>query len=308
MDVLELLWSENPDTWSGKLAKYGAASWGRYIFRALTAADAFFWNSAKEGRAWLETSRRLAKGDNLQTALGLDAPQWAAAQEQAAEELKAAGRGSRTADIDRRAMEIVEAGREADITHEARKWAAHATYNYDSEGTMGVFAAGMNLITKHFPPARAVVPFVRIVANMTDVNLDWTPIGLLRAAKGSHLWNMKSSGGRIVAGEKFSPRDRAERAIAGAVGTLALVANVAVAGMLYAWREGDANMRSVWLCSRNDALGNLAVMGAAAGVFGTGAAWPDLLVAAAMAALAISGGWAVLRQARAELRHGPRNF
>ena len=222
MDVLELLWSENPDTWSGKLAKYGAASWGRYIFRALTAADAFFWNSAKEGRAWLETSRRLAKGDNLQTALGLDAPQWAAAQEQAAEELKAAGRGSRTADIDRRAMEIVEAGREADITHEARKWAAHATYNYDSEGTMGVFAAGMNLITKHFPPARAVVPFVRIVANMTDVNLDWTPIGLLRAAKGSHLWNMKSSGGRIVAGEKFSPRDRAERAIAGAVGTLAL--------------------------------------------------------------------------------------
>lgn len=88
----------------------------------------------------------------------------------------------------------------------------------------------------------------------------------------------------------------------GAVGTLALVANVAVAGMLYAWREGDANMRSVWLCSRNDALGNLAVMGAAAGVFGTGAAWPDLLVAAAMAALAISGGWAVLRQARAELR------
>ena len=222
MDVLELMWSENPDTWSGKLAKYGAASWGRYIFRALTAADAFFWNSAKEGRAWLETSRRLAKGDNLQTALGLDAPQWAAAQEQAAEELKAAGRGSRTADIDRRAMEIVEAGREADITHEARKWAAHATYNYDSEGTMGVFAAGMNLITKHFPPARAVVPFVRIVANMTDVNLDWTPIGLLRAAKGSHLWNMKSSGGRIVAGEKFSPRDRAERAIAGAVGTLAL--------------------------------------------------------------------------------------
>ena len=85
------------------------------------------------------------------------------------------------------------------------------------------------------------------------------------------------------------------------VGALALAANVGVAIVLYRFRNGDADMRSVWLCTRNDALGNLAVMGAAAGVFGTGAAWPDLLVAAAMAALAISGGWAVLRQARAAL-------
>ena len=66
----------------------------------------------------------------------------------------------------------------------------------------------------------------------------------------------------------------------GAVGVLALAANVGVAVMLYAWRDGDANMRSVWLCTRNDALGNLAVMAAAAGVFGTGSAWPDLAVAA----------------------------
>lgn len=87
----------------------------------------------------------------------------------------------------------------------------------------------------------------------------------------------------------------------GAVGALALVANVAVAGMLYAYRNGDANMRSVWLCSRNDALGNLAVMGAALGVLGTRSGWPDLLVAGVMAALAITSGWSVLRQARAEL-------
>lgn len=88
----------------------------------------------------------------------------------------------------------------------------------------------------------------------------------------------------------------------GAVGTLALVANVGVAALLYTWREGDANMRSVWLCSRNDALGNLAVMGAAVGVFGTGAAWPDLVVATGMAALASSGGWSVLKHARSELK------
>jgi Co/Zn/Cd efflux system component len=88
----------------------------------------------------------------------------------------------------------------------------------------------------------------------------------------------------------------------GAIGLLALAANLGVAVLLYAWREGDANMRSVWLCTRNDALGNLAVMAAALGVFGTGAAWPDLAVAAIMAGLAISGGISVVRQALGELR------
>jgi Co/Zn/Cd efflux system component len=88
----------------------------------------------------------------------------------------------------------------------------------------------------------------------------------------------------------------------GSIGLLALIANVGVAALLYAYREGDANMRSVWLCSRNDAIGNVAVMLAALGVFGTGSAWPDLAVAVVMAVLAISGGYAVFRQARRELR------
>ena len=88
----------------------------------------------------------------------------------------------------------------------------------------------------------------------------------------------------------------------GVVAVLALLVNVAVAWMLYAFREGDANMRSVWLCSRNDAIGNAAVLLAAVGVFGTGSAWPDLLVASLMGALALQGGWSVLRQARAELK------
>lgn len=90
----------------------------------------------------------------------------------------------------------------------------------------------------------------------------------------------------------------------GLVGLLALLANAGVALMLYRFRAGDANMRSVWICSRNDAIGNLAVLAAAAGVFGTGTAWPDLIVAAIMAALGLSGGWQIVRQARAEL-HGP---
>ncbi len=88
----------------------------------------------------------------------------------------------------------------------------------------------------------------------------------------------------------------------GVVGTLALAANVGVAVMLWAFREGDANMRSVWLCSRNDAIGNVAVVLAAAGVFGTGSAWPDLAVAVLMAALGLSAARSVMGQARRELR------
>ncbi|MCM2320343.1 MAG: cation transporter [Pseudomonas sp.] len=87
----------------------------------------------------------------------------------------------------------------------------------------------------------------------------------------------------------------------GAVALLALLANLAVALLLYAFRDGDADMRAVWLCSRNDALGNLAVLLAAAGVFGTASGWPDLLVALAMGCLALSSGLAVMRQARREL-------
>ncbi|NRF65638.1 cation transporter [Aquincola sp. S2] len=87
----------------------------------------------------------------------------------------------------------------------------------------------------------------------------------------------------------------------GLIGALALTANVSVALLLYRFRDGDANMRSVWLCTRNDAIGNLAVLAAAAGVFGTGTRWPDLAVAATMAVLALTAAFSVVRQARGEL-------
>jgi Co/Zn/Cd efflux system component len=87
----------------------------------------------------------------------------------------------------------------------------------------------------------------------------------------------------------------------GLIALLALLANVSVTVMLYRYRTGDANMRSVWLCSRNDAFGNIAVMLAALGVFGTRSAWPDLAVAVGMASLAIWGGWSVIQHARLEL-------
>jgi Co/Zn/Cd efflux system component len=90
--------------------------------------------------------------------------------------------------------------------------------------------------------------------------------------------------------------------VIGVVGFAALVANGGVALMLYRFRSGDANMRSVWICSRNDAVGNLAVLLAAMGVFGTGTGWPDVMVASIMGALALWGGWQITSQARSELR------
>lgn len=88
----------------------------------------------------------------------------------------------------------------------------------------------------------------------------------------------------------------------GAVGFAALIANAASFILLWAYRDGDSNMRSVWLCSRNDVIGNLAVLLAAFGVFGTGRGWPDVIVGLVMGALAIQGAWLVIRHATDELR------
>ena len=88
----------------------------------------------------------------------------------------------------------------------------------------------------------------------------------------------------------------------GAVSLLALAVNVGVAALLYRHRAGDAQRRSVWLCSRNDALGNLAVMAAAVGVWSTAHGWPDIAVALVLAGLALSSGASVIKQARRELR------
>jgi Co/Zn/Cd efflux system component len=90
--------------------------------------------------------------------------------------------------------------------------------------------------------------------------------------------------------------------VMGVVGVAALIANGGVAIMLYRFRTGDANMRSVWICSRNDAVGNAAVLLAAMGVFGTGAGWPDVIVAAIMGGLGLWGGSQIVNQAWRELR------
>ncbi len=99
-----------------------------------------------------------------------------------------------------------------------------------------------------------------------------------------------------------------EAEIMGVIGVLALVTNLVSVMLLVRYKDGDANVRSVWLCSRNDAIGNLAVMVAALGVWGTASGWPDLVVAAIMAGLFLSSAWQITRQAlqeRAAEAHDP---
>jgi len=121
-------------------------------------------------------------------------------------------------------------------------------------------------------------------------------------------WTMAGYGVVVLAAAAWNVWRGAqpEAATMAGVGLLALLVNVSVAVLLYAFREGDANMRSVWLCSRNDAIGNVAVMAAAAGVFGTGTLWPDVAVAVLLAVLSLAAARSVITHARAELRPAPR--
>jgi Co/Zn/Cd efflux system component len=117
--------------------------------------------------------------------------------------------------------------------------------------------------------------------------------GISLAAMG--LWVLGFTAYRVLV------LDAPEALVMGAVGVLALAANVGSALLLYRFRNGDANVRSVWLCSRNDAIGNVAVVGAAGLVALSGSGWPDVAVAAAMACLFLSSAIQIVRQALGEL-------
>jgi cation diffusion facilitator family transporter len=120
--------------------------------------------------------------------------------------------------------------------------------------------------------------------------------GATMAAFGT--WVIFSAAQRAISGSEPDPMTM------GGIATLALAVNVGVALLLYRYRGGDSNARSIWLCSRNDAIGNIAVLGAALSVFALGSRWPDLLVAVLIAALNLSAALQVVRQALEELRHG----
>lgn len=110
------------------------------------------------------------------------------------------------------------------------------------------------------------------------------------------LWVLGSAAGSAMAGTV------PDAPVMSLVGLLALAANVSVAALLFAGRRGDATLRSVWLCSRNDALADVSVMVAAAGVWTLGEGWPDLVVGIVVAGLVLGAAWSILRQAMSELR------
>lgn len=91
------------------------------------------------------------------------------------------------------------------------------------------------------------------------------------------------------------------------ISAIALAVNLGCTVLLYKFRAGDSNARSVWICSRNDALGNIAVMFAAGGVFAFATVWPDIIVATILAGLALHATWEIIRDAKRELKHVPGN-
>ena len=110
------------------------------------------------------------------------------------------------------------------------------------------------------------------------------------------LWVLGAASYRVFSGSEPEPM------IMGSIALMALVANMSVAVMLYRFREGDSNMQSIWLCSRNDAIGNVAVLIAAVGVTATASRWPDLMVAIIIASLSLSAAYTILKLAFQEMR------
>lgn len=198
--TLELIYSDNPQTWKQKL-KNGAAL-GRFVFRALGAGDAFFYHTSKEARAWLEAARYAstqtkANGGDFTTYLAeqlANGPtQYQQAMTQARAELAAAGRASNHATVERRAWEIMEAARPVDLNAKASRFGDLTTFTQAPEGTMGAVAGLINDAHKRLSlpspwgPIRVLtpfIPFVNIVANVTSTALDYTPVGILRGSLG----------------------------------------------------------------------------------------------------------------------------
>lgn len=246
--VLELLYIENPRTWRQKAGN--AVALGRYVGRLLMAEDGFWNGTARSAAQWMAASRlaregvREGKGDyatRMAAELANSPDEAKAALAQAEAELRDAGRPPRPGDVRRRAWEIMEAKRPITVRAEGRRFAEVATFNTKPEGAWGLVAEGLQYLTRNFViPTRHgdlpifrlyVFPFVNVVANVSSMGLDFTPIGIARGIKGSHLI------GRSEKLTPFSEAERRQRLAAGVAGTLAMGSLIAAA--LSNDEEGD---------------------------------------------------------------------
>ena len=245
--TLELIHTDNPQTW-GERFKNGL-SLGRFVFRALAAGDAFFYHTAKEGRAWLEAARYAGTqvqanggnfGDYLAEQLQNGPTRYQQALAQAQAELAGTGRSSSYGHLDRRAWEIMESTRPEDLKAKAGRFGDLTTFTQEPEGTMGAVAGLINDAHKRLSlpspwgPIRVLtpfIPFVNIVANVTSTALDYTPVGIVRGSLGRfsrHALDRSKV--------DFSPWEARQRVASGMLGTLG-------AGLSFAWalalRERD---------------------------------------------------------------------
>lgn len=190
------------------------------------------------------------------------------------------------------------------VADDDRRWRTALWIALAVNGGMFAIEAGAGLAAGSRSLQADALDFLGDAANyaislgVTGLALRWRArAALLKGATlaAFGIWVLCTTAWAVLSGST----PRAE--VMGLVGAAALIANLGVAALLFSFRKGDANRRSVWICSRNDAIGNLAVLAAAAGVFGTGSRWPDLVVAAIMAGLALWGGWQIVRHAVQEL-------
>lgn len=229
--TLELLYSDDPKTWTERF-KNGIAL-GRFVFRALSAGDALFFHTAREGRAWLEASRYAATqqklnggnfADYLAEQLNHGPTRFRQALAQAQAEASAGNRTLTENESLRRAWEILEQLRPADLNETAKRFGTLVTFSQEPEGTMGAVAALINdahrrlSLPSPWGPVRVLtpfIPFVNIVANVTSSALDFTPVGIARGVMGRHVRNTLDRSAK-----DFSPWEARQRIAAGMMGTL----------------------------------------------------------------------------------------
>jgi hypothetical protein len=239
-DFLEALY--NRDIKGAKQAFKNALSMWKYVFRALKAGDAFFYRTASEGRAHLAASRVARNESNTQEEyaeqlaeqLHGSSEQARSARERAETEVEEAfGDRGKENDIQRRTYEIMEQARLQEIRDEARDFGLLTTFTNDPEGAIGFIAKQVNRMNSGFviptkwgdiPVTRPFIPFVNIVANVANASLDFSPIGVGRGLKGSHLVGRNP--------KRFTRQERLERGAAGVIGTSALTVVAQIASSM----------------------------------------------------------------------------
>lgn len=235
----------NGSKWSRTKAFMGL---GKAVFRSLSAGDAFFFHTAREGQAYLLASRYARQQVKVQGGsfasymaeqLHHSVSDFKAAQDQARTELQAMGKPLKIGDIDRRAWEIAESMRPPELVANNQRFGARVSFNHTPEGLFGSLAEVLNFAHQAASiPTRwgeirllaPVIPFVNIVCNVASSGLDFTPVGIIRGIRGKHLidWKPRSKDGY----GDFSEAESRERLAAGIIGTVGMVTAYSLASAL----------------------------------------------------------------------------